>query len=426
MNVKVEQFCLWLAEREIWWIGALIAAGMLSNTMLVVTSIAGVLFLGIRKAARGRFSTRTPLDLALLPMMLMLPVTILVTPLLGHTLPQVLRLLSGIVLYYAMVNWTRNLQHLRLLSNGMILIGVALALIAPFGVKWFTNKLPFIPNFLYERFPLLLSDPIHPNVMAGSLIVIESLLFALLVFQWRFIRPAQRASYLAAFALIGFVLLLTQSRGAWLAFGISTLLTLLLGWRRGWLAIPVVVLLATLLTVWLGMNHTLDMLFLSETLGGIQERMEVWSRALYMIQDFPLTGTGMGTFMEITNKVYPFFYIGPQRIDHAHNLYLQIAVDLGVPGLVSWMAAFLLVILSALKIYRRGIHAQNRYMAGLGAGLFCCQVAMAVHGCIDAVVWGMVRSAPLIWALWGLTSAGLLVYEDHLSHRNEQAYHNSY
>jgi putative inorganic carbon (HCO3(-)) transporter len=38
------------------------------------------------------------------------------------------------------------------------------------------------------------------------------------------------------------------------------------------------------------------------------------------------------------------------------------------------------------------------------------QLALAVHGITDAVTWGMVRPAPLIWALWGLAIAAWYAY----------------
>ncbi len=47
--------------------------------------------------------------------------------------------------------------------------------------------------------------------------------------------------------------------------------------------------------------------------------------------------------------------------------------------------------------------------AGLGAGLLCSQLALAVHGITDAVTWGMVRPAPFVWAIWGLAVAGCYV-----------------
>ena len=40
-------------------------------------------------------------------------------------------------------------------------------------------------------------------------------------------------------------------------------------------------------------------------------RLEIWSRAIYMLQDFPFTGIGMGAFRQVANLLYPFFLAGP-------------------------------------------------------------------------------------------------------------------
>ena len=55
--------------------------------------------------------------------------------------------------------------------------------------------------------------------------------------------------------------------------------------------------------------------------------------------------------------LYPFFLAAPDTIRHAHNLFLQIAVDLGLPGLVAWLAIWLAVTASAWGVYRSGRQA---------------------------------------------------------------------
>ena len=410
MEGGLRRFLLWLADHEIWLVGLLAAAGVLSSRMLIFAVGLGGCYWIIRKVARGHFTVRSPLDLALIPMLLMLPLTMVVTALPDQTMPQVFRLLLGIALYYALVNWANSPQRLNWYANGMVCIGITLALVAPISVKWFTNKLPFIPSSLY-KVPLLLSDPIHPNVMAGSLVLILPLMLAILVYRWGSIRLVYRVAYLIAFGWTAFILIMTQSRAAWLAFAMAGLLVAILRWRWAWVAAVFAVVLALVFVVSLGTERILDLLIASEALGGIKDRMEIWSRALYMIQDFPLTGVGMGSFMKATDAVYLFFYIGPQKVDHAHNLFLQIAVDLGIPGLISWISAFLLVILSSWRVFRRGIEEQDGLMAGVGAGLLASQLALLMQGMLDAVVWGMVRSAPLVWVLWGLPSASLIFLE---------------
>jgi putative inorganic carbon (HCO3(-)) transporter len=158
----------------------------------------------------------------------------------------------------------------------------------------------------------------------------------------------------------------------------------------------------------LGVQRVLDLLIASKTVGSLNGRLEVWDRALDMIMDFPFTGIGMGAFQPLADRLYPFLIFGPGKVFHAHNLFLQVAVDLGIPGLLAWLWVLGVVIFSAAKVYRAGRASSDPLISALGAGLLCSQIALIVHGLTDAVTWGMVRSAPLVWAIWGTAIAAAL------------------
>ena len=70
----------------------------------------------------------------------------------------------------------------------------------------------------------------------------------------------------------------------------------------------------------------------------------------------------------------------------------------------------MVVVVIAWSLYRDGRRTHNPWIEGVGAGLFCSQIALSIHGLIDAVTWGMVRPAPVVWALWGLVISGWYVY----------------
>jgi putative inorganic carbon (hco3(-)) transporter len=142
--------------------------------------------------------------------------------------------------------------------------------------------------------------------------------------------------------------------------------------------------------------------------GGPASRPEIWSAALCAIQDFPLTGIGMGTFGEVTPAMYPLF-AGYLPQGHAHNVFLQVAVDLGIPGLVAWLAILVLALVSAWELYRQTNKQGDRWAAGLGAGLLCAQVALGVHGMVDVAAWRTPLGG-MVWVLWGLTLAARNVY----------------
>ena len=130
-----------------------------------------------------------------------------------------------------------------------------------------------------------------------------------------------------------------------------------------------------------------------------------------MIQDFPITGVGMGLFSDVADNLYPFFLNSPGSVPHAHNLFLQIAVDMGIPGLITWLSIFFIVIATAWQLYKYGQKRRDSWASGFGAGLLCSQVALIAHGIFDAAIWNNARPAAIIWGIWGLACASWNYYK---------------
>ncbi len=80
-----------------------------------------------------------------------------------------------------------------------------------------------------------------------------------------------------------------------------------------------VFILATLLAVFIGVQSTLDKFLTGNYIQG--GRVDYWANALAMFRDFPLFGTGLGTFK------YAYFLYGRETgwVNHAHNEYVEIA-----------------------------------------------------------------------------------------------------
>jgi putative inorganic carbon (HCO3(-)) transporter len=246
--------------------------------------------------------------------------------------------------------------------------------------------------------------------MGGNLVILLPFPLAALAFGWKQIDRLQRFGLIAAATLMTGVLILTKSRGAWMAFGGILAVLSLLRWRRGWILL-LAILTAGLVSIPLfGLSNLMEALTANDALGGLDGRLEIWSRAVYLIRDYPVTGIGMGTFVNVVDGQYPFFRFLPGQIVHAHNLFLQVAVDLGLLGLIAWLGILIGVITISWKIYRQGFTSQESSVTGLGVGLLCSHLALSIHGLTDAVTWGMVRTAPLVWGLWGVTVAIWFVY----------------
>ncbi len=408
-----------VASLEIWLVGLLVFASLFSTRVLLWAVLLAGGFWLVRWVAYGHPSVRTPADLGILALLLMIPVTLWITALPDVTRILVCRLLCGVALYYAIVNWSRTFTRLRFLVLGIVLVGLLLAVYAMASVQWVTWRLAVLQSMIYDHLPWLVSDQVNPNVMAGSLVILVPFAPSSLLFAWpRLQRPYRILAVLATVVTIG-VLAATQSRSALLALLVVLLVMMSLRGvegmaagrvpRRAWFVALALALAAGLTAGWLVASGVarlaFEALLSSSTLGGLEERLQVWSRALYMLQDFPFTGVGMGSFEQVTNLLYPLFIAPGGGITHAHNLFLQVAVDLGLPGLVAWLSILILVVAVSWRVYQLGRVTGDSWLAGLGVGLLCSQVALVVHGIANVSVWGEIRAAPIVWAVWGLAMA---------------------
>ena len=88
-------------------------------------------------------------------------------------------------------------------------------------------------------------------------------------------------------------LFLTQSRGGIIALGFALVMLIVLRFKWGWLIVPVSIIALGGTISQLGQRKFLEFLSSGVSLEGLESRFEVWSRALYMIHDFPLSGVGI-------------------------------------------------------------------------------------------------------------------------------------
>ena len=282
-----------LATIELPVLALLIIGAIVSERLLPAALIVAACFWLVRWLAYGRPTVRTPGDWAVGLLIIMVPVTLWATALPEITRAEVLRLLMGLALYYAVANWVDSSVRLLLVAAGLAAAGLALSAMTPFldGLPTINGLIPaeFVRSF--QR----LSSTVNPNVVAGALAVLAPLTIALVIFplprRWLGMRAL---GLITALVMIG-VVALTASRGAWMGLAAAALVLMALRWRWGWLALPLVAVAAGLGAWQIGFGRVADAMLASQALGGTEQRVEIWSRALYMLQDFPFTGIGMGS-----------------------------------------------------------------------------------------------------------------------------------
>lgn len=412
----------WIADREIWPLCVGVAlATFTSRWAPWGLGLIAALWL-VRWVARGHLTVRTPLDWPVGLILLMVPITFYATTDRLVTFVQVSRLLAGLGLLYGLINWTRRGAHVSLLALGLTGVGLGLALIAPFAVGWSSTQALFasIPTSLPAGLAALFEDTVNANMLAGALAMLLPFPLASLVLApagswpslagvlprplaWLLDRPWLRrlASGTAVLSMLT-VIVLSRSRGAWVATLMAVFVVLVRRWRPLIWLIPVAFLALGLLA-WQGeLPKLLEAVGSTDAVPNLERRAEIWRRALYIIQDFPFTGIGAGTFPRVTRVLYPLFRAGPDsQPPHAHNLLLQVGVDLGIPGLVAFLAMLALALWSAVDSARFYARAGVDALAAAAWAGLTSLVAMLIHGTVDATTWILGRGAFVPFAVLG-------------------------
>lgn len=115
-----------------------------------------------------------------------------------------------------------------------------------------------------------------------------------------------------------------------------------------------------------------------DEIDGEDGRRKLWNALTEVVGDYPLVGTGMGSHREI----YPSYLAmkdGEGEYTHAESGYFQIAVELGLPGLLSAIMALLLVVLACVWLIRAN-QPDHRL---LGVAVLSATIATALHAVTD-------------------------------------------
>jgi len=192
-------------------------------------------------------------------------------------------------------------------------------------------------------------------------------------------------------------LILTFDRTTWLAVGVSAPLTLaMIPALRRYLLPTVVVAAAAVgisyLTIPTVREHIQLRASDSQT---IRDREAVDGAAENMILERPLFGWGWGRFQEVARTHYQTsnsYALWLEKPIPVHDVYLSIATDLGLVGLVLWLAVLLGGVGKAI-FSRRAPPAMRSWRVALGA-LFAMWLVAALTSPISGSFQGLI-----IW-LW--------------------------
>ena len=406
-RARLKSVANWIAEHELWLLVVPVTLMLFFGRLPLRIIGASLLLIPIpwvcRWAAKGYLTAHTPMDLPIVILLGMALVGLYPSVDPSMSKPVLYKMIVEFALFYGLVNSFHSERRIRATVTVLLLAGTGASLLGLLGTggmsRDFLALLGSRRDFVLQLVRRLNEAGFNGNIVGGTLAMIFPLHLSLLLFDskglWKLLLGL-------SLPLVGCALLLTQSRGA--IVGVVLALLLVGVWRSRWVLVTLPALLVGIF--WavrhFGTQQVSEFFLVTNTTMTAAGRSELWQRAIYMMQDFSYTGIGLGTFSRVMPVLYPTFLIGPDaEVPHAHNLYLQLGVDLGIPGLVAGMAlisGFLLIGISALCRARR---TQLEVVAVGAMGGF---LVYLIHGLVDNITFSA-KPGVIIWAIIGLTTA---------------------
>jgi len=318
-----------------------------------------------------------------------------------HTIRDGLELLAYVLLGFLIVKTvTKQRQIYRILY---VLVGMGVFQ-AFYGLFELYNKNPRL--LFYEKVHYLdavTGTFVNRNHLSGYLEMVIPLAIGLILartdilstatMKWkeRLLRLSEKGAYQNMLLSIGVVIMalgivLSKSRSGVFLLVFTFILFLIFSvmfYRRGrlqqiWMRrfIWAVFLVIILISLYVGIDATIERFALDRILQ--EGRPTVWGNTVGIISDFPLLGSGLGTF----TSLYPAYeQVKMQvRYSHAHNDYLQYLSELGIVGMVLMLGGILFILVTCFLVWKE---RQRSEVKGLGLGGIIALVAILIHSITD-------------------------------------------
>ena len=288
-----------------------------------------------------------PFDVPVALFVFLSGVSIMVSPDKGFSFYNWYNLVGVYVLTYFVVG--QNVRSVRQVKELLLVIGMAAVFVLLYGFYQFIfgidiSAMKWVDG---DAFPELrkrvFSTWENPNILAGYLDIIICLAFGL------FIKAGTKQKRIVLGVLLAAgaaCLAMTYARGACLVIAV---IFAAYGMLKDWRVLAACVGVAVLLLVADPVLYERLTSVFTKVDTSSEMRLAFWESTVAMIQDHPFLGIGWGAYWMVYPE-YDFYLQGADiRIVHAHNMYLNYAAEIGVPGMLAFMWLFFGSLFTALR-----------------------------------------------------------------------------
>ncbi len=345
------------------------------------------------------------------------------------SLKQALLLVGFLLSYFLVVGLIRSMEWLTRCSVAAVLSGTLISLyglatyflgMAPQDDAWLDSELfGAITGRAYATLE-------NPNMYGEYLVLIIPIAFGMLIRRFGGMRK-DRTLFCLCVLFAGLVC--SFSRGAMLGLVLAMVVFLLIWHRRavllligGAVALPFLpmILPESISSRFLNLFNMAD--------SSTSYRVGGWVASLEMLKDNILAGIGVGT--DAWGKIYPQYSLNAmESTPHAHNLFLQLVIDLGIMGLVAYLLFLFLLYQSGFTYFaelsderlllpealgdgdapkstevNQNIRRSRMDLRIQAAAPLCSVLAVLAHGMVENI-WYNYRVYLMIWLVTGLASA---------------------
>ena len=232
-----------------------------------------------------------------------------------------------------------------------------------------------------------------PNDLGAYLVILLPIAIGYSVVSWRAPRNWRLIAVLGVLLwVMGVNLALTLTRAAWIGVFAATIYIAIYFQRKLLWGLLALLLLSPFL-----MPQTVKDRF--ETIrqrpsGFMSERPQWWKTSAQLIAKYPITGIGLGRFR------HEYQLHAPAGVHHkpyhAHNIYLHIAVEQGIPSLILFLVILFLIFRQLFALRKKG----DFWCSGLFIGGSGFLTSALVYGLADQILHQ--RPLLIFWFLVGL------------------------
>ncbi|MBE8953493.1 MAG: O-antigen ligase family protein [Quinella sp. 1Q7] len=257
----------------------------------------------------------------------------------------------------------------------------------------------------------------HTPTFYGSFMLIQ-LPVMIFIAQSEFLSPLWRRLALVGAGLSLICLVLSMTRGAWLALVACVVIFVVPEKKYRRMTAKICAGLAIVFVIVAAMSPKIQDRLTTLTDANFQsnsERLLMWQSAVEIFRDYPIYGVGQKMFFTAYNEQY----ISPEAKErpgdgmrghtHPHNNFLHRASEGGLIGLLSFVGLYAYFFWKFFRQFRR----ERRFAFGAGMTAFMILAALQLEGLTDTNM----NQVPIMREFWLI--AGTMLAADNILNRGE-------